>query len=76
MDNELQRELTTLESEKRMGEAAIKGQQWQLVQDLNGVMGKDMMDVLSGKKKVELTFWRKVKSNINKFFLNLRGNGI
>ena len=65
--NEIDRELTTLKSEKRMDILALKGHQWNIAEQLNGSMGKDMTDVLSGKKKVELTFWTKVKYKINNF---------
>lgn len=67
MDKEIQRELTTLSSEKRMDTLALKGHQWNIAEQLKGSMGKDMTDVLSGKKKVELTFWTKVKYKINNF---------
>lgn len=65
--NELDRELTTYESEKRMDELALKGHQWNIAEQLKGSMGKDMDDVLSGKKKVEFTFWTKLKFKINNF---------
>lgn len=65
--NEIDREVTTLKSEKRMDILALKGHQWNIAEQLNGSMGKDMTDVLSGKKKVELTFWTKVKYRINNF---------
>jgi len=64
---EYERELTTYKSEKRMDELALKGHQWNIAEQLKGSMGKDMNDVLSGKKRVELTFWTKVKLNFNKF---------
>lgn len=65
--NEIDRELTTLRSEKRMDTLALKGHQWNIAEQLKGSMGKDMNEVLSGKKKVELTFWTKVKYSINNF---------
>ena len=64
---EYERELTTYKSEKRMDELALKGHQWNIAEQLKGSMGKDMNDVLSGKKRVEPTFWTKVKLNFNKF---------
>ena len=68
MDRELNMELMSLESEKRMGEAAIKGHQNALSALLNGTMGKDMNDVLSGKKRVKLTLKQKLKHKIYNFF--------
>ena len=65
--DEISREITTMNSEKRMDKLALKGHQWNIAEQLNGIMGKDMNDVLSGNKKVEFTFWRKVKNYINKF---------
>ena len=67
MDREYERELTTLESEKRMDALALKGIQYNIAEQLNGVMGKDMNDVLSGKKEVKLTFWTKLKYKIDNF---------
>ena len=65
--NEIDRELTTLRSEKRMDTLALKGHQWNIAEQLKGSMGKDMNEVLSGKKTVELTFWTKLKFKINNF---------
>ena len=67
---EYERELITYESEKRMDSLALKGHQWNIAEQLNGTMGKDMNDVLTGKKKVKLSFLRKLKYNIDRF-LNL-----
>lgn len=70
MDKQLEREIISLNSEKKMAEAALKGHQWQMSQQLNGAMGQDMMDVLTGKKVVKFPFWKRVKNSINKFLLN------
>ena len=51
-----------------MGEAAIKGHQNALSALLNGTMGKDMNDVLSGKKTVKLTLKQKFRYKIYNFF--------
>ena len=67
MEKELQREIQTLKSEKKMDELALKGHQWSIAEQLNGSMGKDMNDVLSGKKKVEFTFWTKIKYGFDNF---------
>ena len=73
--NEYEREVITYNSEKKMDELALKGHQWNIAEQLNGTMGKDMGDVLSGKKKVEFTFWTKVKFKINNF-LKLKEDGV
>lgn len=71
MSNEIDRELQTMKSEKRMDELALKGHQWSISEKLNGSMGQDMMDVLEGKKKVEFSFWRKIKNEIDKMLWHL-----
>ena len=60
-------ELTSLESERKMSEVAIKAHQTSLSEALNGSMGQDMMDVLSGKKVVKLSFFQKLNYKINNF---------
>ena len=67
MDSEYNREVTTYESEKRMDALALKGLQWNIAEQLKGSMGQDMNDVLSGKKQVKLSFWRKLKYSIDNF---------
>ena len=67
MDSEYNREVTTYESEKRMDALALKGLQWNIAEQLKGSMGQDMNDVLSGKKQVKLTFWRKLRYRIDNF---------
>ena len=63
--NELNREMTSLNSERRMSQMAIRGYQSQIADKLNGSMGNDMMDVLSGKKHVKLTKWQKLRYKID-----------
>ena len=65
--NEYKREVITYNSEKKMDKLALKGHQWNISQQLNGSMGQDMNDVLSGKKKVEFTFFTKLKHRFNNF---------
>ena len=65
--DEYTREVITFESEKRMDSLALKGLQNSIAEQLKGSMGKDMTNVLSGKKKVQLTFWTKIKHNMDKF---------
>ena len=63
----LNREVTSLNSEKKMSALAIKGYQNSISEQLRGSMGQDMNDVLSGKKKVKLSFWQRVNYNIKVF---------
>lgn len=68
MKDKLDMEVQTLKAEKKMNEMALKGYQWSISQQLNNSMGRDMKDVLEGKKVVKLSFWKRVK---NKFKLIL-----
>lgn len=52
----LEREATTLESEKKMSELALKAHQRSLAAQLKGSMGADINKTV--KKKV--TFWDKI----------------
>jgi hypothetical protein len=65
--NEYEREVMTYNSEKKMDKLALKGHQWNIAEQLRGSMGKDMNDVLSGNKRVEFTFWTKLRYKINNF---------
>ena len=69
---EYQKELTSLESEKRMGEVAIKGKQSMMAEMLKGSMGKDMDDVLSGRKSVTMPRKERAKHWL-RWFLNKLG---
>lgn len=64
MDKQLEKELMSLNGERKMSENAIRGHQWHMSQQLNGSMGKDMLDVLDGKKEVKFTFWQRAKNNL------------
>ena len=71
----LNREITTFESEKKMSSLAIRGYQNTISEQLRGSMGKDMNDVLSGKKKIKLTLWQKISFKIKRFLKMFMGNG-
>lgn len=71
MEKELNREIVSLESEKRMDELALKSHQNTIAAMLNGSMGKDMKEVLSGKKKVKFSFWRRIRNSFDKLLWNL-----
>lgn len=62
---ELNREVRNLENDKKMSILAIKNEQEKMARMLRGSMGKDIDDVLSGKVKVKLSFFEKMKYKIN-----------
>lgn len=53
---ELNRELRGLKNDKIMTERAVNSEKNRWAEKLKGEVGKDIDDVLSGKKKVKLTF--------------------
>jgi hypothetical protein len=57
-DVALDREITTLESEKKMSELALKAHQKSLAEQLRGSMGKDINRTVKKEKKE--TFWDKI----------------
>jgi hypothetical protein len=57
-DVALDREITTLESEKKMSELALKAHQKSLAAQLKGSMGKDINRTIKKEKKE--TFWDKI----------------
>lgn len=56
MDYELNRELRGLKNDKIMTERAVDFEKNRWAEMLKGEVGQDIKDVLSGKKKVKLTF--------------------
>lgn len=67
-DMALVREKRALDNDRLMTRRALNIQQNQIAMDLQNGMGQDMMDVLSGKIKVKLSFKERIKYKI-KFFL-------
>ena len=67
-DIALVREKRALENDRLMTRRALNIQQNQIARDLQNGMGQDMMDVLSGKIKVKLSFKERIRYKI-KFFL-------
>lgn len=61
---ELNREVRNLENDKKMSILAIKNEQEKMARMLRGSMGKDIDDVLSGKVKVKLSFFEKMKYKV------------
>ena len=75
MDYEVERELRGLKADKLMTQRAISSEQDRWARMLKGSLGKDMDDVLSGKKVVKLTNreifrykWRRLKNKLLKLF--------
>lgn len=66
-DSSIEKELRSLDGEKKVGAMAIASNQRKIAEDLNGTMGKDMLDILSGKKTIELKKKVVFKNKINKF---------
>lgn len=67
----LSKEIRGYESDKKMTERAVSAAQNKWKELLNGEMGKDIKDVMSGKKKVKLTLkenisyrWRNIKERL------------
>jgi hypothetical protein len=67
-DMALVREKRALDNDRLMTRRALNIQQNQIAMDLQNGMGQDMMDVLSGKIKVKLSFKERIRYKI-KFFL-------
>lgn len=59
-DYELNRELRGLKNDKIMTERAVDSEKNRWAELLKGELGQDMKDVLSGKKKVKLSFKEKM----------------
>jgi hypothetical protein len=56
VDYELAREMRGLKNDKIMTGRAVESEKNRWAEKLKGDVGKDIDDVLSGKKKVKLTF--------------------
>lgn len=76
MNSLLDREITTFQSERKMGETEIKSQQSQMAMMLHGSMGRDMLDVLEGRKKVRLSRWIRFKYWFKNILRRLNGTEI
>ena len=74
---EYQMEVVHLRNDKKMTERALMSQRNEWDRLLKGSLGKDMEDVLSGRKKVTLSFKERLnykiklfKNKMKKLFLN------
>lgn len=63
------RELNQLNNDRKIMEIELSNERDRIANLLIGEMGKDIDDVLCGKKVVKLSFFEKVKYKIN-FFLD------
>lgn len=68
---EINRELRAYEGEKKLTEIAIEGQQRRMKDMLQGSMGEDMMAVLNGEKKIEISKYKKEKFRLISWFKRL-----
>lgn len=59
------RELRELENERKLHRIVLKSEQEKIAKMLKGDMGKDMKDVISGKKRVRMPFFQMLKYKIN-----------
>ena len=69
-----QRELREYIKEKKKQETILNAEQLKIATMLKGNMGKDMLEVLEGKKTVKLSFKEKMKYKLKKirdFFLDI-----
>ena len=69
IDYEITRETRGLKNDKLMTERAVEFERNKWAEMLKGSMGEDIKDVLSGKKKVRLTFNEVINYKL-KFYKN------
>ena len=65
VDYELAREMRGLKNDKIMTGRAVESEKNRWAEKLKGEVGKDIDDVLSGKKKVKLTFNEAINYKLN-----------
>lgn len=66
---ELNRELREWQKENNNYEAELSRQRQIMAQSLKEEMGRDMMNVLSGKVQIKLSLWERIKYKI-RFYLD------
>lgn len=71
--NNINKELTNINNDKIIFEHELKTHRDNIAHMLKTDMGKDIDDVLSGKKIVKLSFFEKIKYK-TKYYLNLLFN--
>lgn len=68
---ELNKELRGLKNDQKMSERNIAHQQENIANKLKGEMGKDMMDVITGKKKITISKLDRFKFSIKRIIDNI-----
>lgn len=71
--NSINKELTNINNDKIIFEHELKTHRDNIAHMLKTDMGKDIDDVLSGKKIVKLSFFEKIKYK-TKYYLNILFN--
>ena len=71
--NNINKELTNINNDKIIFEHELKTHRDNIAHMLKTDMGKDIDDVLSGKKIVKLSFFEKIKYK-TKYYLNILFN--
>lgn len=69
--NELNREYRELENERKLYNRIIKNEQETFAKSLKGSIGRDMEEVLTGKKTVKLSLLEIIKYKISNFLTKL-----
>ena len=68
VDIQLQREINALSGDLAVTKLAVNNMQIEMEELLKGEMGKDIRDVLNGKKIIKLGFFEKIKFKIRNLF--------
>lgn len=68
VDIQLQREINALSGDLAVTKLAVNNMQIEMEELLKGEMGKDIRDVLDGKKIIKLGFFEKIKFKIRNLF--------
>lgn len=69
--SQIEKELATLEGERKIAKMALKGHQAMMADKLNGAMGRDIMQAFERKKPKE-KFWDKVKYKFDRLLYIFR----
>lgn len=68
VDIQLQREINALSGDLAVTKLAVNNMQIEMEELLKGEMGRDIRDVLDGKKIIKLGFFEKIKFKIRNLF--------
>lgn len=67
--NEIQKELIQLENDRQQTKELLAAEQIRIASLLQNDMGKEINDVLSGKKIIKLSLYKRIKYTL-RFYLN------